>query len=1469
MAAHMWSRWLAGNRRRKSQEKTVRRRQTSRLLLEQLEDRVVPTVVFDPQFPKEAVSAAPYTVINNPTIYLIFWGTNWAPGQPLGPGAVTQLTKDATAVIGSPYFGGLTEYGNIGNVTLGGAWTDSSSNPPAGFNVGSSGALTAEAPEITTALSKNSSWVANASSIFAVIPVGGSSGYNGQGTVTYQGSSVTANICSVGGASNPTTGSITDDWFTQTFSHEVAERITDPGAGGVSITFSSAANFPGYVGYNTPNVNNDPTRTDNQPWMANSAQIGDGEQELSGDQHYGYRLTGSNGANVKVQSFWSAQTPDSLGNPGAFIVPDGNTKSVYLQAVWSTTPVTLNDPTGQGPPVTFNAPFFNTSDKYDLLIIGTGNDSITVNASDSTTTVNLDGQNFVFGPLVDGGQIRNITIDGAGGSNTFTVQALAADQNVTIDSIGSDNIYIGSGGDLTGILGTIRVENTANTTPTTTVNINDSSDGQNKSRTVTLDQTVPSTEVVYTTSFSGLGTIDINARSVANLNITGFAFGDTFNVLSTIDGATTTLNTDGANDTVTVHHTSGALIINNPNGQDTVTVGDPTNGVQGIYGAVTASGSGTTALIVDDSGDSNSQPSVQISATQITGLQISGATATINYGQANLSSLTVNTGSGGNTFSVLSTPAPTTIQAGTGSDSVQLGDAGHNLSGISSVTVNGNGKTTLEVSDAGNATTPAPFTSYTALSTTFAVDAGQLTRSARANVSLQILPPPFPPTSIPNFPFTMTVGYSGLASLTVDGGPAVAVTPTPYRVLNTLGTSAAVINANGSDAVTLGDATHNLSGIGSVTVNGNYKTTLEVSDAGNATTPAGFAAYAPVSTVFTIDAGQLTRSARANVSLQILPPPFPPTSIPNFPFTMTVGYSGLASLTVDGGPAVAVTPTPYHVLNTLGTKSLTLRGGNATSTFNLQGTSVGTTTTVYTGTTLDQINVGSNPVNPPQSIFDPIQGPITVYGVAGNTSMTVNDQGTSTTQNWDVANSWIDRFPAGGSRPAVPQITYHNLAAVTVNTGTGQSIIGVISTAAGTNTMVNANGGGFDETFVENVANMLDDIQGPLHLHDVSLSNLFIVDGGNTVGHTYTLTTGEVQRDGIQPITYDNMGQVVVATANNPYFGHTPNTVNVQSLGPDVFAVVEVGTADTVTVGQNGVMASILGDIRIQSVLGQVPKQVTLDDSSDTNPHTITLGSAPTFGYLVNGLLPPSSVGRGRIGLALDPKTPVSILGGPADDVFRIQDFTGAPALSLVAEPATSTRTNPHNKLDYSAYTGTVEVVLPLGYATGFAGISGIQDVTGGMGNSMLVGDANPNILVGGTGRNVLIGGAGADTLDASRATGDNILIGGATDFDSNLAALNAIFAEWTRTDLSYRDRFSDLTTGTNGQNATPLNQVNGLPILLTPSTVHADSSPDQLIGSNLIDPATGKRVHNWFFVDADDTVVNFLSSSDHETKVK
>jgi hypothetical protein len=72
---------------------------------------------------------------------------------------------------------------------------------------------------------------------------------------------------------------------------------------------------------------------------------------------------------------------------------------------------------------------------------------------------------------------------------------------------------------------------------------------------------------------------------------------------------------------------------------------------------------------------------------------------------------------------------------------------------------------------------------------------------------------------------------------------------------------------------------------------------------------------------------------------------------------------------------------------------------------------------------------------------------------------------------------------------------------------------------------------------------------------------------------------------------------------------------------------------------------------------------------------------------------------------------------------------------------------------------------------------------------------------------------------------GDDILIGGTTDHDSNLAALNAIMAEWGRTDLpgtaqqQYNARVDHLRLG-GGLNGD---------FLLTAATVHDDAASDRL----------------------------------------
>jgi hypothetical protein len=156
------------------------------------------------------------------------------------------------------------------------------------------------------------------------------------------------------------------------------------------------------------------------------------------------------------------------------------------------------------------------------------------------------------------------------------------------------------------------------------------------------------------------------------------------------------------------------------------------------------------------------------------------------------------------------------------------------------------------------------------------------------------------------------------------------------------------------------------------------------------------------------------------------------------------------------------------------------------------------------------------------------------------------------------------------------------------------------------------------------------------------------------------------------------------------------------------------------------------------------------------------------------------------------------------------------------------------NTLDYSSYGGNVVVNLQTGQATGVGALAGtfgtVIGASGGGGHgvyNILVGDAGA-ALVGGRGRrNLLIAGPQAATLTAGDR-GD-ILIAGDTAYDRQpgMAALEAVMAEWTRTDQSYATRVQVLTRG-------------GVVPRLSAATVHSNG------GGNVLHDPSGL---DWLFV--------------------
>jgi hypothetical protein len=185
--------------------------------------------------------------------------------------------------------------------------------------------------------------------------------------------------------------------------------------------------------------------------------------------------------------------------------------------------------------------------------------------------------------------------------------------------------------------------------------------------------------------------------------------------------------------------------------------------------------------------------------------------------------------------------------------------------------------------------------------------------------------------------------------------------------------------------------------------------------------------------------------------------------------------------------------------------------------------------------------------------------------------------------------------------------------------------------------------------------------------------------------------------------------------------------------------------------------------------------------------------------------------------LSLSGVRKAQLYGGPGNNVFDVTGWTGTGSLSgnggtdtVVAAKAANFVLSDAGLRDDGdgmvlGLSGITAARLTISGTTGrqisAASFSGRTTLTGGSGNDTLIGGSGGNLLLGGAGddslvagagRDLLIGGAGADTLIGR---GNAILIGGTTSYDSNLAALDVVLAEWSSAE-AYATRIAKIKTG-------------------------------------------------------------------------
>src|SRR5215468_7032691 len=89
-----------------------RNRRPVQFLVEQLEDRTVPSVVYLPQYGAQGFVDKGGLKLNDVPVYLIFWGPSWqmipSVGNRANPSAA-EIASDVAGILSGPYLKGLTQ----------------------------------------------------------------------------------------------------------------------------------------------------------------------------------------------------------------------------------------------------------------------------------------------------------------------------------------------------------------------------------------------------------------------------------------------------------------------------------------------------------------------------------------------------------------------------------------------------------------------------------------------------------------------------------------------------------------------------------------------------------------------------------------------------------------------------------------------------------------------------------------------------------------------------------------------------------------------------------------------------------------------------------------------------------------------------------------------------------------------------------------------------------------------------------------------------------------------------------------------------------------------------------------------------------------------------------------------------------------------------------------------------------------
>jgi streptogramin lyase len=481
-------------------------------------------------------------------------------------------------------------------------------------------------------------------------------------------------------------------WFTEPYSSQIGEiiipkqtalwQITGPDQGQLysNVTFNSIQNLNGGLGGDSFAF---------QAFSSLSGKLTGGfpTATLDESQSTGVQVNsdGANSGTLHGQKGTATNIGggfdniDSIVNPSASPDLKFDDTSNTLPTTWTLTSTSVTRQVQGQPAWSITLPVNLTSLEIDG---GSGGNTFEIldTPTGVTTTVNSGAGNDFVNVIGNSSYPNLLYIDGVGGNDVVTIGSSTADAASFGSAEGGHATSSpNGGGTLANINGTVIIHNTGGQTAL----IVDESGVTAPVRTIGMSLASQDLDVLGPAT--GIGGIYFNRTGqVQSFTYFGPQVGSSYIIYSTNGIPNTYLNLGPGNDMVDILATLGPLAINGGGGNDSVTIGgqlpDHGGGVSEIGPSVVLSNpTGTMALTVDDSNvsptlDGMPNPTSRtavITATSITGMP---AGTTIDYTNANLTSLTILGGAFGNVFGVKNTPAgaSTTLDSGNGVDTVYV-----------------------------------------------------------------------------------------------------------------------------------------------------------------------------------------------------------------------------------------------------------------------------------------------------------------------------------------------------------------------------------------------------------------------------------------------------------------------------------------------------------------------------------------------------------------------------------------------------------------------------------------------------------------------------------------------------------------------------------------------------------------------------------------------------------------------------